>query len=185
MKRHCEGEIRMIVYEGIVEKVGRGVVNPSEFATWEKFSVVKIGGKIIQNIYMSQGVASMLDLGVHVKLKVHRWVLISKLALSAEHENGDRIKLGFGTFLFYSFGLALFWIMIGGLAGGIIGYLLRDTLPVIGPVSDWLVNAMNTKLDMDETAAPAEIMGPVTGIAAFLGVGILNMLWFAVDYFRA
>jgi hypothetical protein len=111
----------MMVVEGVLERFGEGSATESS----RFYSILHVGDNIIRNVSAPKDVASYLDLGVNLRVCIHKFFLGKNFIMSVEHIGGMKIKIGFGSFL-----QLLFALLLGGLFMALIFCFLFTSVVV-------------------------------------------------------
>jgi hypothetical protein len=85
----------MVSYEGVLTRIGPSVMVTNGGAVVLRYPYLKIGNRVLENVYTSVRVAALLEVGAEVRLKLSEvWPYRNRLILSVEQASGEKLKVG-------------------------------------------------------------------------------------------
>jgi hypothetical protein len=134
-------------FEGVLTKLGNATVNKNAY----KYSVIEIGGQIIQNKYISNGLQNYLQEGLTSGLPTTLWIR-GKIIVGVKVEGGgayfSRYKLGVNDWIILLISVPLMFVIIGFLGvalfiGKLIGvFFLNSAISKISAQNKKYISAV-------------------------------------------
>jgi hypothetical protein len=129
----------MVSYEGVLTRIGPAVMAMQGGTVVMRFPYMKIGDRVLENVYTSVRVAALLEVGAEVRLKLSEvWPYRNRLLWSVEQSSGEKLKAGplfIGVHYLLEFGT---FILLGMFLGSLLWVPFLDWNEHSGTLGLWL-----------------------------------------------
>lgn len=129
----------MVSYEGVLTRIGPAVMATNGRAAVIRFPYMKIGDRVLENVYTSVRVAALLEVGAEVRLKLSAvWPYRNRLLWSVEQSSGEKLKAG-AVFMMMHYMIELStFIMLGMFLGALLWIPFFSWNAASGSLGLWL-----------------------------------------------